>query len=75
MIRAVIKIRRIEGYTVKPEAEAMDGLEIDVFQGWLIEDGLYKGEEAWIVGPRDNRGEDDPAWFASGDLQFFRSVS
>lgn len=62
----IVSIRRNMG-VVKPEAEQVD-CKIYLFRyGWLIEDGLYFGETAWIAVDKE-WPIDAPVWIASGDL-------
>jgi len=68
LFRARVRIRR--ALPVKPEAEVLDGTEVEVSAGWPIEDdetrgGLYAGEWAMILPLGAPVG-----WIASGDLEF-----
>lgn len=69
--RATVRIRRGDGWDVKPEAEALDGqrVHVEAMYGLDAEDcgGKYDGELAmWFVGA--DRGRWPIAWIASGDL-------
>lgn len=76
--KAIFRIRRGDGWAVKPEMEPFDGAELIVSPGWDIgpEDStIYVGEHAWTVrtingnAPRGGL-ENGPAWVATGDLEF-----
>jgi hypothetical protein len=62
-----VKLRRGSGFKVKPEAEQIDGKSFVFRYGWLIEDGLYEGEAAWLPCVSYYPVE-APSWLASGDL-------
>lgn len=64
--QATVRLRRGEGWEVKPEAEGVDGETFIFRAGWLIEDGMYEGEWAMLFekgGPPETF-----FWVASGDL-------
>lgn len=64
-----VRIRRGEGWNVRPEAEQVDG-NVYLFKcGWQFAFGeRYPGEVAWIAS--DTRWPADaPTWIASGDLE------
>lgn len=60
---AIVRLRRGDGYVVRPEAESWDGREVEAEALWEIEDRPeYAGEWACRV-------EGFPfGWIASGDL-------
>lgn len=64
-----VRIRRGEGWNVRPEAEQVDGNVYLFKYGWTFEpDERYPGEAAWIAD--DTRWPADaPTWIASGDLE------
>lgn len=62
-----VKLRRGPGFKVKPEAEQIDGKDFVFRYGWLMEDGLYKGETAWLPYGITYPAK-APSWLASGDL-------
>jgi hypothetical protein len=60
--------RKIPGVETKPEVLAIVG-RVFLFRAlWVIEDGLYVGETAWMTDDPEYP-EDAPIWIASGDLQ------
>ena len=64
-----VKLRRGPDWKVKPESECLDGNVYYLQSGWEIDEGIYKGERAWI-GYRDNNFPPSaPGWVASGDLE------
>lgn len=70
--RARVRIRRGD-WLVKPEAERLDGREVEVSAGWPIEPdetrgGIYSGEWAMIL------PQGAPLlWIASGDLELMEA--
>ena len=64
-----VRIRRGEGWNVRPEAEQVDGNVYLFKYGWeFAPDERYPGEVAWIA--RDALWPADaPTWIASGDLE------
>lgn len=52
-VRVRLRRARPDGspWPVKPEAEPLDGRELDLQYGWVIEDddGRYPGEVAWLL--------------------------
>lgn len=68
--RATIKIRRGEGWDVKPEAEEVDGMTLTFRSGYPLEgedhSDLYTGE--WAMIPNMKLREFPVSWIASGDL-------
>jgi hypothetical protein len=64
---ATVRLRRGDGFVVKPEAESSDGVSAEFFAAWLMTDddtSLYVGEWAMIpIGDAIPQG-----WVASGDL-------
>ena len=68
--KARVKIRRGEGWDVKPDAEVLDGQVIEVSKGWSLtedESSIYVGEDAYII---DSPKPSPILWLASGDLEF-----
>jgi len=64
---ATLKIRRGEGWKVRPEMEGFDGISLSLSAGWPIETGAreqYADEWAMI----DEDGKLPVAWIATGDL-------
>ena len=76
-VRVRIRRTRPDGspWPVKREAEILDGLELDLEYGWVIEndDRRYPGEVAWLLRGDEvaRRGLPDtvPIWLPSGDLE------
>lgn len=69
-IIATVKMRRGDGWHVKPCAEQIEGRRHRFLYGWKMDEGdtsLYAGEIAWIADHAD-WPSDAPAWVASGDL-------
>lgn len=66
-----IKFRRTEKLVVKPEAEALNGREVELMIGWRIEedDRRYPNEWALITAPGHDRALFPLTWIASGDVQ------
>jgi hypothetical protein len=59
-----VRLRRGEGWDVKPEAEAMDGKTLRFTFGWIAEpEERYAGERVWIA-PLGSPVH----WLAEGDL-------
>jgi hypothetical protein len=64
--RARVRMRRDADWTIKPGVELLDGLELIVQTGWLIDDiDQYLGEYA-MRSP--TLGMFGLTWIASGDL-------
>jgi len=76
--KAIFRIRRGDGWDVKPEMEPFDGAGLIVSPGWDMgpeDTSIYIGEHAWTVRKINGkvpRGgfENGPAWVATGDLEF-----
>lgn len=76
-VRVRLRRARPDGspWPVKPEAEPLDGRELDLEYGWVIEDddSRYPGEVAWLLRGDEvrRRGlpETVPIWLPSGDLE------
>lgn len=75
-VRVRLRRARPDGspWPVKPEAEPLDGRELDLMYGWVMdEDDPYPGEVAWLLLSDEQlrRGlpETVPIWVASGDLE------
>lgn len=69
-IIATVRIRRGDGWNVKPEAEATDGLRLKFRRGWTMtaeDTSIYIGEVTWEP-HRKIWPDDAPSWMASGDL-------
>jgi len=68
--RMTVRIRRCEGWQVKPWAEKIDGKTYSFRKAWDItkdDSSIYAGEQA--MQPIDETYPfDAPAWIASGDL-------
>ncbi len=70
--RATVKLRRGEGWDVRPGSEPIDGMEAGFTAGWLMTDedtSIYVGEWAMIPDRVDWWPEDGPGWVATGDLE------
>ena len=67
---AQVRLRRGDGWRVKPQAEQVDGEAFEFREGLPItEPSIYQGETAWFaVDP--NWPDNAPVWIASGDLHF-----
>lgn len=74
--RATVKLRRGEGWNVKPEAEILDGRTLSFDRSWDWRDGIYDGETTWVISCecwetlKSEGVKGAPTWLASGDLQF-----
>ena len=67
-----VRLRRGDGWIVKPEAEEIDGRIAWFTYGWPMDSedsSIYVGEEAWIVDRAEPWLEGAPVWLASGDLE------
>lgn len=76
-IVATVKLRRGDGWQVKPEAELVDGRRHTFTYGWEIEaedSSVYVDESAWVPERQDWPAE-APAWIASGDLDEIKPLS
>lgn len=72
--RATVKLRRGDGFVVRPECEEDDGKDVVLSSGWKFEDGereQYRGEWAMV----DNSRQLGVAWIASGDLIDMQEVA
>jgi len=75
--RATVKIRRGEGWDVKPITEQIEGTETVFNAAWLIteEEGFIKYVGEWAMMPeRDGWPKGAPTWIASGDLENLREA-
>ena len=62
-------IRDLPNAVVKKNAECLQGNVYWFEHGWVIDEGMYKGEVAML--PRDKSYPvDAPIWIASGDLEY-----
>lgn len=69
---AAVKLRRGNGFVVRPEAEQINGKRHMFVEGWVIAPGdhsQYPGETAWVPATA-GWPEGAPPWIASGDLVF-----
>lgn len=70
---ATVQIRRGDGWTVRPEAESLDGQRGTFTAAWVFDDDeRYAGEVAMIFGRE--WGPVSFAWTASGDLHDIRPI-
>ncbi len=76
--QAIVRLRRDERFTVKSEAETLDGSCVTVTTGWqfLEKEGTrrpeYEGEWAMML---DRDCDPGVGWIASGDLVDIISLS
>ncbi len=81
LYRATVRLRRGEGFNVKPEAEQMDGKELMFRPGWEMtreDTSIYVGEWAMCperAMPSDDWPVDAPGWIATGDLENLTMVT
>ena len=71
-MRMQVKLRRGDGWNLKPEAEQLDGKVFDFCSGWEItkdDSSIYAGEHAWVPDLKSGYPLEAPAWIASGDLE------
>lgn len=75
MNRYKVRIRKLEGVSVRPEAKKLDGLIFMFTRGWSIEDedsSIYVGDIAMI--PADSSYPlDAPTWISLNDLELVES--
>jgi hypothetical protein len=67
--RARVRMRRGEGWMLKPGLELLDGQLIEVEAMWRMGDGdpeIYRGE--WAMGMSVELRQYGVTWIASGDL-------
>jgi len=70
--RARVRMRRGAGWNVKPGIERLDGMELLVERGWLIDDiEQYLGEYAMRSRQLEPFGL---TWIASGDVELLGVV-
>lgn len=70
--RATVRIRRGDGWEVRPEAEALDGTRYTFMASWVMDDDdPYPGEWAMTF---EDPGATSLLWVASGDLVDIVSV-
>ena len=75
IVRATIKVRRGDGWPVRPIMDVIDGQTFDFIESGPADEGRpeYAGETAWMFCGEWLKGA--PAWIASGDLVFRDSPS
>lgn len=69
VVEATIRIRRGDGWNVRPEAEYWDGRRLRFRAGWIMDEDdteIYVGE--WAMIAQDVDEDFNPGWIASGDL-------
>ncbi|WP_371398928.1 hypothetical protein [Marinovum algicola] len=69
-IYATVRVRRGDGWDVRPVADLIDGKRHRFTRGWRIDrddSSIYAGEVAWLP-DREGWPLEAPAWLASGDL-------
>jgi hypothetical protein len=72
---ATVKIRRGEGWPVKPEAEQLDGRHHLFIYGCKVgddSDPRYAGETLWVADKEGWPDDCEIVFIASGDLEFDR---
>ncbi|AXU19697.1 hypothetical protein C7W88_12765 [Novosphingobium sp. THN1] len=75
IVQATIKVRRGDGWPVRPVMDVIDGQTFNFIKAGPADDGRpeYAGETAWMF--YGDLPEGAPAWIASGDLVFSHSPS
>jgi hypothetical protein len=64
-----VKLRRSEKYQVKPNAEQIDGRTFQFVHRFIVDEGLCKGEAAWMPDYNSDYPPDAPAWVSEKDLE------
>lgn len=70
---ATVRIRRGDGWSVKPEADLIDGRTHVFTRGWVMTEddtSIYVGETAWLPEPAGWPVGAPVGWIACGDLEF-----